>query len=42
MNNYIEQLKEQIEELESKLFELRQELAEKEGYKTVEDLGGTY
>lgn len=34
---YIEQLKEQIEELENKLFELKQELKEKEGYQTLED-----
>lgn len=36
--NYIEQLKEQIEELEYKLFELRAELEEKQGYQTLEDL----
>lgn len=35
--SYIEQLKEQIEELEYKLFELKEELKEKEGYQTLED-----
>ena len=39
---YIELLKEQIEELENQLFELRQELAEKEGYQALEDLGIEY
>jgi hypothetical protein len=34
---YIEELKEQIEELEYKLFELKQELKEKEGYQYLED-----
>lgn len=39
MENYIEFLKEQIEELENRLFELKAELKEKEGYQTLEDLG---
>ena len=34
---YIEALKQQIEELENKLFELKEELKEKEGYQTLED-----
>lgn len=34
---YIEQLKEQIEELEYKLFELKEELKEKEGYQYLID-----
>ena len=38
MENYIEFLRNQIEELEYKLFELKQELKEKEGYQTLEDL----
>lgn len=38
MENYIEFLKTQIEELEYKLFELKQELKEKESYQTLEDL----
>lgn len=42
MKNYIEFLKTQIEELEYKLFELKQELKEKESYKTLEDLGVDY
>ena len=37
MGNYIEFLKEQIEELENRLFELKEELKEKEGYQTLED-----
>lgn len=40
--NYIEMLKEQIEELEYRLFELREELKEKEGYQTLEDLDMPY
>lgn len=40
--NYIETLKEQIEELENRLFELREELKEKEGCQTLEDLGIEY
>lgn len=39
MGNYIEFLKEQIEELENRLFELKEELKEKQGYQTLEDLG---
>lgn len=39
---YIEMLKEQIEDLEYKLFELKQELKEKEGYQTLEDLDLPY
>ena len=39
---YIQLLKEQIEELENQLFELKQELAEKEGYQTLDDLGIQY
>lgn len=35
--SYIEELKEQIEELEYKLFELKQELKEKESYQYLED-----
>ena len=35
--NYIKQLKEQIEELENKLADLKAELAEKQGYQTLED-----
>lgn len=42
MENYIELLKEQIEELENKLIELKAELKEKEGYQTLEDLEETY
>lgn len=42
MENYIELLKNQIEELEYKLFELKEELKEKEGYQTLEDLGIEY
>jgi hypothetical protein len=42
MNNYIEQLKEQIEELENKLFELKQELKEKQDYQTLEELDKNY
>ena len=42
MNNYIEELKEQIKELEYKLFELKQELKEKEGYQTLEELDINY
>lgn len=41
-NSIIKELKEQIEELEYRLFELRQELSEKEGYQTLEDLGIEY
>lgn len=37
MKSYIELLKEQIEELENKLFELKEELKEKEGYQNLED-----
>lgn len=37
MENYIKNLKEQIEELENKLFELKEELKEKEGYQNLED-----
>ena len=40
--DYIKQLKEQIEELEYKLFELKTELAEKQGYKTLEELETEY
>lgn len=39
---YIELLKEQIEELENRLFELREELKEKEGYQALEDLDVSY
>ena len=42
MANYIELLKEQIEELEYRLFELKAELKEKESYQTLEDLGIEY
>jgi predicted nucleic acid-binding Zn-ribbon protein len=35
--NYIEDLKERIEQLENELFELKQELKEKEGYATLDD-----
>lgn len=35
--NYIKNLKDQIEELEYRLFELKEELREKEGYQTLED-----
>lgn len=42
MSNYIEQLKEQIEELENKLFELKQELKEKQDYQTLEELNKNY
>lgn len=42
MENYIKNLKEQIEELETKLFELKEELKEKEGYQTLEDLDISY
>lgn len=42
MENYIEYLKEQIEEFENDLIELKAELAEKEGYQTLEDLGIEY
>jgi len=42
MENYIKYLKEQIEELEYRLFELKQELKEKEGYQTLEDLDIQY
>jgi hypothetical protein len=37
MENNIKELKEQIEELEYRLFELKQELAEKEGYQYLAD-----
>ena len=40
--NYIKELREQIEALENQLFELRQELKEKEGYEALEDLGIEY
>lgn len=40
--NYIEDLKERIEQLENELFELKQELKEKEGYATLDDLGVSY
>ena len=42
MENYIKNLKDQIEELENKLFELKQELKEKQGYQTLEDLDTQY
>lgn len=42
MENYIKELKEQIEKLEDELFELKQELKEKEGYQTLEDLDIQY
>lgn len=42
MNNYIKELKEQIEELENRLFELREELKEKEGYQILEELDINY
>ncbi len=42
MNNYIKYLKEQIEELENKLIELKEELKEKENYNTLDDLGVSY
>ena len=42
MENNIKELKEQIEELEYRLFELKQELKEKEGYQTLEDLNVSY
>lgn len=42
MENYIEYLKEQIEEFENDLIELKAELAEKESYQTLEDLGIEY
>ena len=42
MKNYIEYLKEQVEEFENDLIELKDELAEKEGYQTLEDLGIEY
>lgn len=35
--SYIEELKEQIEELENKIIELKEELKEKQGYQTLED-----
>ena len=41
-NNIIKELKEQIEELEYRLFELKQELKEKENYQTLEDLDIQY
>lgn len=40
--SYIELLKEQIENLEIRLFELREELKEKQGYQTLEDLDTSY
>jgi hypothetical protein len=42
MENNIKELKEQIEELEYRLFELKQELKEKEDYQTLEDLDINY
>lgn len=42
MENYIKYLKEEIEELENKLFELREELKEKQGCQTLEDLDIQY
>lgn len=39
---YVETLKEQIEDLENRLFELKSELKEKEGYQTLEDLDMSY
>lgn len=42
MENYIKDLKEQIELEEYRLFELKQELAEKEDYQTLEDLDVQY
>lgn len=35
--SYIEELKEQIEELEYRLFELKEELKEKQGYQYLEE-----
>lgn len=40
--NNIELLKEQIEQEEYILFELKEELKEKQGYQTLEDLGISY
>lgn len=40
--SYIEMLKQQIEELENQLFELKAELKEKESYQTLEDLDTSY
>lgn len=40
--DYIEELKNQIECLEIKLFELKQELKEKENYQTLESLDIEY
>ena len=40
--NYIAFLKEQIENLENQLFELKAELKEKEGYQNLEDLNIPY
>lgn len=40
--NYIDLLKEEIESLEIRLFELREELKEKQGYQTLEDLDTSY
>ena len=42
MNNYIKYLKKQIEELEIKLIELKEELKEKENYNALDDLGVSY
>lgn len=42
MENYIELLKEEIESLEIRLFELKAELKEKQGYQTLEDLDTSY
>lgn len=42
MENYIENLKEEIEEVEYNLIELKAELAEKEGYQALEDLDIEY
>lgn len=42
MENYIKYLNEQIEELENQLFELKQELKEKDGYQILEDLETSY
>ena len=40
--NYIKELKEKIEKLENELADLKTELAEKQGYETLEDLGIEY